>query len=180
MRARRPLPLRAPARLLERSGGKVPLLHRGDFWLPDSDAIVAWLEAHYPSPSMASAVPADVTGGFFGAFRALLMAPAGSPDEASAKQAFIGELSKLEAWLAAPGHGPLFGGQQLDATDAALAPKMYHALTALRHFKGMELDAARFPAVAAYRDALAAAPEWAATDYGPEAIIKGWAKHLGK
>jgi hypothetical protein len=35
----------------------------------------------------------------------------------------------VEGYLAA--HGPFFGGDKLDATDAAMAPKMYHALTAL-------------------------------------------------
>lgn len=31
--------------------------------------------------------------------------------------------------------GPLFGGNALDATDAAFAPKLYHATVALPHFK---------------------------------------------
>jgi hypothetical protein len=56
-------------RLQEKSGGKVPLVNDGDFWLPDSDKIVEWLEQQHPQPSMASSVPADVTAGFFGAFR---------------------------------------------------------------------------------------------------------------
>jgi glutathione S-transferase len=47
----------------------VPLVNDGDFWLPDSDKIVEWLEQQHPQPSMASSVPADVTAGFFGAFR---------------------------------------------------------------------------------------------------------------
>jgi glutathione S-transferase len=53
-----------------------------------------------------------------------------SPEEAADKKAaFLAELGKVEAYLAA--HGPFFGGDKLDATDAAMAPKMYHALTAL-------------------------------------------------
>ena len=56
-------------RLQEKSGGKVPVINDGDFWLPDSDKIVEWLEQQHPQPSMASSVPADVTGGFFGAFK---------------------------------------------------------------------------------------------------------------
>jgi hypothetical protein len=61
-------------RLQERSGGKVPVINERDFWLADSDAIVAHLEAQVPQPSMASDVPPEVTGGLFGAFRGLLMA----------------------------------------------------------------------------------------------------------
>jgi glutathione S-transferase len=56
-------------RLQEKSGGKVPVVNDGDFWLADSDKIVEWLEAQHPQPSMVSSVPADVTGSFFGAFR---------------------------------------------------------------------------------------------------------------
>lgn len=59
--------------------------------------------------------------------RGLLMASA--EEAADKKAAFLGELAKVEAYLAA--HGPFFGGDKLDATDASMAPKMYHALTAL-------------------------------------------------
>lgn len=31
--------------------------------------------------------------------------------------------------------GPLFGEHDLNATDASIAPKLYHALTALNHYK---------------------------------------------
>lgn len=43
-------------------------------------------------------------------------------------------LDALEAALEkAP--GPLFGGSHLNAVDAALAPKVYHAFTSLKHFR---------------------------------------------
>jgi hypothetical protein len=48
--------------------------------------------------------------------------------------AFVAALDALESALAAA-PGPLFGGTQLNAVDAALAPKLYHALTATKHFK---------------------------------------------
>jgi hypothetical protein len=47
-------------RLLERSGGKVPIINDGDLWLPDSDRIVVWLEEKYPQPSMQSSVPPEM------------------------------------------------------------------------------------------------------------------------
>eukprot|EP00878_Enallax_costatus_P001565 GHUV01001716.1.p1 GENE.GHUV01001716.1~~GHUV01001716.1.p1 ORF type:complete len:246 (+),score=69.50 GHUV01001716.1:81-818(+) len=163
-----------PEWLQERSGGKVPLINDGDFWLADSDEIVKYFEQKYPEPSMASHISADVTSGFFGAFRGLLFA---KPEEAAEKkQAFVAELGKIEAYLAA--HGPYFGGDHMDATDASMAPKMYHALTALGHFKGLKLDEEKFPAVSKYRALLQENPAWKATDYGQEAVIKGWAKHL--
>eukprot|EP00879_Flechtneria_rotunda_P026566 GHRR01028337.1.p1 GENE.GHRR01028337.1~~GHRR01028337.1.p1 ORF type:complete len:129 (+),score=29.35 GHRR01028337.1:556-942(+) len=125
---------------------------------------------------MVSNVPADVVGGFFGAFRGLLFA---KPEEADEKKTvFVQELQKVEDYLAE--NGPYFGGDRLDATDASMAPKMYHALTALGHFKGLQLDGAKFPAVENYRQLLKDQPAWKNTDYGAEAIIKGWARHLSQ
>ena len=50
-----------PAWLAERSGGKVPVINVGeDFWLPDSDAIVEWLEATYPAPCMTPTAPPEL------------------------------------------------------------------------------------------------------------------------
>lgn len=34
-----------------------------------------------------------------------------------------------------PQGGPLFGGERLNSTDCAVAPKLYHALVALKHYK---------------------------------------------
>eukprot|EP00879_Flechtneria_rotunda_P008029 GHRR01008411.1.p1 GENE.GHRR01008411.1~~GHRR01008411.1.p1 ORF type:complete len:265 (+),score=43.37 GHRR01008411.1:231-1025(+) len=169
-----------PKWLQEKSGGKVPLIHnselKNDFWLADSDEIVKFLEQQHPQPSMVSNVPADVVGGFFGAFRGLLFA---KPEEADEKKTvFVQELQKVEDYLAE--NGPYFGGDRLDATDASMAPKMYHALTALGHFKGLQLDGAKFPAVENYRQLLKDQPAWKNTDYGAEAIIKGWARHLSQ
>ena len=36
--------------------------------------------------------------------------------------------------------GPLFGGQALNATDASLAPKLYHVVVALKHYKVLRDD----------------------------------------
>jgi len=69
--------------------------------------------------------------------------------------AFLAALDALEAALEAV-PGPLFGGAHMDSTDAALAPKLYHALTALKHWKGFDLYAGdKHPAIKKYRLALA-------------------------
>lgn len=52
----------------------MPVINLDDFWLADSDEIVKYLEQQVPEPSMASSVPADVTGSLFGGFRGYLMA----------------------------------------------------------------------------------------------------------
>lgn len=50
-----------PDWLAEKSGGKVPVINQGDdFWMPDSDAIVEWLEAKFPAPSMKSSAPPEL------------------------------------------------------------------------------------------------------------------------
>lgn len=36
--------------------------------------------------------------------------------------------------------GPLFGGNTLNATDCAVAPKLYHVLVALKHYKASGLN----------------------------------------
>lgn len=73
--------------------------------------------------------------------------------------------------------GPLFGGKSINATDAVIAPKMYHTIVALKHFKQWQLPA-QMSAIQRYMGAVMQQPEWKATDYGQELIIKGWAAHL--
>lgn len=100
-------------------------------------------------------------------------------EEADKKAAFLAELTKINAYLASH-EGPFFGGKTLNATDAATAPKLYHARVALGHWKAWSLDASAFPALAKYMDALAALPAWQhslPTD-GDAAVIAGWSKHM--
>jgi len=165
-----------PEWLQEKSGGKVPVINKDDFWLADSDEIVKYLEQQVPQPSMVSSVPADVTSSIFGAFRGFLMAK--PEEEAEKKEAFLAELTKINDYLAQ--HGPLFGGNTLNETDAATAPKLYHATLALGHFKGYKLDTGKFPAVAAYMEKLTTLPAWqhALPADGDAAVIAGWGKHM--
>lgn len=166
-----------PQWLVDKFEGKVPVIQEGDFQMNDSDKIVEWLEEKYPTPSMKS-TPPEAAVKFFGAFRNFLFST--KDDEEDKKAAFLGALDTLEAALEAV-PGPLFGGQHLDATDASLAPKLYHAFTALKHFKGFDiydLPSSKYPAIKKYRLALAELPAWKKADYGQEAIIKGWERHL--
>jgi len=84
---------------------------------------------------------------------------------------FLAELAALEAFLAA--NGPLFGGDRLGATDCLMAPRLYHARVALREFHGFEFPA-EMTALARYAEAVEARPEWKATAYPPEVVIRGW------
>ncbi|KXZ54613.1 hypothetical protein GPECTOR_4g678 [Gonium pectorale] len=166
-----------PAWLQDVSGGKVPVIkEEGQPYMPDSDVIVVHLENKYPEPSMKSDVPPEIGAKLFPAFRAILLGP---EEERPEKEALLAaELKAVNDYL--EGHkdkGPLFGGQRLNATDAAVAPKLYHIVTALGHYKGWKLPA-ELPAVARYLDAVKALPEWKATYYSEELLLKGWKRHM--
>lgn len=87
-------------------------------------------------------------------------------------------MTKINDYLAQ--NGPLFGGNTLNETDAATAPKLYHAMVALGHFKGYKLDTGKFTAVAAYMERLKTLPAWqhALPTDGDAAVIAGWSKHM--
>jgi len=172
-----------PKWLIEKAQGKVPLLERGGYWLPDSDEIVKFLEREFPAPSMA---PYNDHGGvgakLFPAFRGAILAEKGS-DEEKAKMADVGaELDRVDAYLASrAAEGPFLGGSRLDAADASFAPKLYHAKVALPALKGaaplFALAGGARPALARYWQELTALEAWQRTDYGEAAILAGWERH---
>lgn len=76
----------------------------------------------------------------------------------------------------AANEGPFFGGDHLDSTDAALAPKLYHAIVGLGQYRGLSMNA--YPAVTTYMEKVQQLPAWKKVDYGAAAIIKSWShKH---
>jgi len=60
-----------------------------------------------------------------------LLTPAQSAAAGGCARGVAPDAAALLLWL----QGPYFGGKSLNATDAALAPKLYHAFTALQHFR---------------------------------------------
>lgn len=166
-----------PQWLLDVSGGKVPVMKipsEGNLVMPDSDKIVVYLEEKYPDPSMKTNAPEGTGSKLFPAFRQYLQS---TPEEQEQKKiALLEELKAINDYLAAPGKGPLFGGKTMDATDAAFAPKLYHCLVALPHYKGFELPQ-DMTALWRYMACVQMQPAWQAVDYGTEKIIEGWGKH---
>jgi hypothetical protein len=63
------------------------------------------------------------------------------------------------------------------ATLCHLAP-LHLSLLGAGHFKGLALEPSKFPAVSKYRELMKEQPAWKATDYGQEAVVKGWAAHM--
>eukprot|EP00803_Ostreobium_quekettii_P007375 evm.model.scf_89.12 EVM.evm.TU.scf_89.12 scf_89:56885-57652(-) len=152
--------------------GTVPVVKDGDEWVVDSGTIVEYLEKKFPSPSMAAPPEmADIGQDVFGAFRRFLLP--GDDDPAQAEAKWLAELKGLDEALTAAG-GPFFGGQGFNSIDAMLLPRLYHAFTALRHFKGWELPEG-YGAVARYVADAKGRESWKKSDYGEEMIIQGWA-----
>jgi glutathione S-transferase len=164
-----------PEWLMTASGGKVPVMREGETLMPDSDKIVVYLEEKFPSPSMKPTAPAELGSKLFPAFRQYLFSQT-AEEEAEKKAAFDAELKTVNDYLSSH-KGPLFGGDHMDATDAAVAPKLYHALTALPHFKKYVMPA-EYTAIIKYMEAVKQLPGWKNTDYGTDLIIKGWTRHL--
>ena len=69
----------------------------------------------------------------FPAFVQFLRAPEGSKDAPEKEAALVSALKELDGVLAES--GPLLGGSQPQAGDVMLAPRLYHAQTALKAIK---------------------------------------------
>eukprot|EP00195_Chlamydomonas_chlamydogama_P013764 CAMPEP_0202898448 /NCGR_PEP_ID=MMETSP1392-20130828/6969_1 /ASSEMBLY_ACC=CAM_ASM_000868 /TAXON_ID=225041 /ORGANISM="Chlamydomonas chlamydogama, Strain SAG 11-48b" /LENGTH=216 /DNA_ID=CAMNT_0049584381 /DNA_START=145 /DNA_END=795 /DNA_ORIENTATION=- len=167
-----------PAWLIEKSGGKVPVIMvpgDNDLVLADSDKIAPYLEDKYPTPSMKSDVPAEIASKVFMYFRQFLQAQT-AEEEAEKKAGLLGELQAANDYLSASGRGPLFGGKEINQFDAAFAPKLYHIFVALSHFKKFDIPL-EFAALYRYMAYVQTLPEWKQVDYGRDMIIKGWSKH---
>lgn len=162
-----------PSWLQEKSGGKVPVVNEADFWLPDSDKIVVWLEQRWPEPSMKSTVPPEIGAKLFPAFREMLKCSEEAQREKEA--VLVAELQLVNDYLAS--HGPFFGGDALNATDAAVAPKLHHINVALAHFKGWSIPD-EMTSIKRYLEALKGQPAWQKSLYTDETMIKGWAAHM--
>jgi len=168
-----------PQWLLDISGGKVPVLKVAssgageNFLMPDSDKIVEYLEEKFPEPSMVSSAPQGITSKIFPAFRQFLAAS--SPEEQEKKKSeLLAELVSVNQYLSTQEKGPLFGGLNLDAEDAAFAPKLYHILVACPP-KGFVLPL-ELAALWRYIGFVQTLPAWQEVDYGSLKILEGWSK----
>jgi hypothetical protein len=88
----------------------------------------------------------------------------------------LAQLKPINDFLSVENRGPLFGGLTLDATDCAVAPKLYHTLVACGHFKGFSLPAS-MTALWRYMAYVQLLPVWQRDDYGSEKVIAGWRHH---
>ncbi|KAK9845731.1 hypothetical protein WJX81_000762 [Elliptochloris bilobata] len=162
--------------------GSVPVLKDlvSDKWVPDSAAIVDLLEERFPRPPMGkSDAGPDVGSEVFSSFLGYLKDDSNELDKR--RGFFIKELEKLGAYLRE--HGPFLGGAAPNAADAALAPKLYHAKHALKHYKDFDMPvecnaSGELEAVQEYLDRWEERDSWKQSYYTPEQVVEGWKKHL--
>ncbi|WVY92820.1 hypothetical protein V8G54_031908 [Vigna mungo] len=111
--------------------GKVPVALFDGKWVPDSDVIVGILQEKYPEISLVTPPEyATVGSKIFGSFVSFLKSK--DPNDGT-EQALLAELSALDEHLKA--HGPYIAGEKVTAVDLSLAPKLYHLVVVLGHFK---------------------------------------------
>lgn len=153
--------------------GKIPVYQDGDFFLPDSSCIVAYLEKVHPTPALMPSDPkqygtalffeeyADtrlmeaVAGAFFErVVKAMIMKQ--PPDEArvqkSVSELMPAALDYLEP-LAPEGDG-IVGGR-FSVADIAIGSQLANWAHA-----GQSIDAAKYPRMAAYVERLHARPSF--------------------
>ena len=176
-------PRNPPAEFLAASPfRKIPALQDGAFTLADSTAIVTYLEAQHPAPALLPADPkARGTAIWFEEFADTILTPAGGKivfnrfvgpklmgipgDEEAALQGEK-DIAPILDWLnsAVPAEGWL-AGDPFSVGDIAVA-----SVLRTMGYVGMEPDAAKHPATAAWYARVKSRPAWLAVA-GREAKI---------
>jgi len=148
--------------------GKIPCWEDGDFTLPDSSCIIAYLEKLQPEPTLYPSDPrelgralfleeygdsklAETVGPFF--FERIVRGKImkAEPDEARLAKVLAEELPPVFDWLESqvPESGDAIVGGRFSIADIGIATQLVNG----RH-AGLDVDAARWPRLAAYRDAV--------------------------
>ncbi|MBW2373037.1 MAG: glutathione S-transferase family protein [Deltaproteobacteria bacterium] len=148
--------------------GKIPCWEDGDFTLPDSSCIIAYLEKLQPEPTLYPSDPrelgralfleeygdsklAETVGPFF--FERIVRGKImkAEPDEARLAKVLAEELPPVFDWLESqvPESGDVIVGGRFSIADIGIATQLVNG----RH-AGLDVDASRWPRLAAYRDAV--------------------------
>lgn len=161
--------------------GKIPVLKWGEEIVPDSDAILQWLEAKFPEPSLRhnDAELDDIMSknSVFPAFVEFLQEEDLTSQSAKTKEEnLLQQLNQLERALGDRG-GPFFGGNRVVQADVTFAPRMYHLVTALRALRQWELPS-QLVMLRRFLENMKAREEWKRASYSEEVVVAGWKKKL--
>lgn len=164
---------------------KIPALQDGDYTLADSTAIVTYLEARHPSPALLPADPqARGKAIWFEEFADTILAAAsgkvvfnrfvgpklmGVPGDQEAAAQGEKDIAPILDWLngAAPAAGWL-AGDEFSVGDIAVA-----SVLRTLGYVGLEPDAAKHPATAAWYGRVTARPAWQAVAAREAPIVAG-------
>ncbi|KAK7270089.1 hypothetical protein RIF29_22990 [Crotalaria pallida] len=153
--------------------GKVPVLKVDGKWVSDSDVIVGIIEEKYPDPPLATPPEfASVGSKIFGSFVSFLKSK--DPNDGT-EQALLVELKALDDHLQT--YGPHVAGGNVTAVDLSLAPKFYHLVIALGHFKNWTIPES-LANVHNYVKLLFARESFEKTKAAKEYVIAGWASKV--
>jgi glutathione S-transferase len=152
--------------------GKIPCWEDGDFTLPDSSCIIAYLEKLQPEPALHPSDPrelgralfleeygdsklAETVGPFF--FERIVKGKImkAEPDEARLAKVLAEELPPVFDWLESqvPESGDAIVGGRFSIADIGIATQLVNG----RH-AGLDVDASRWPHLAAYCDTVLGNP----------------------
>jgi glutathione S-transferase len=155
--------------------GKIPCLQDGDYALPDSSCILAYLERAYPNPALYPSDPkqlgralwyeeyhdsklADVMGTVF--FQRVIVAKImkGKPDEEKVRKHLTELIPPCFDYLEREvGDGPGIVGNRFTVADLSLASIFVNF-----HHVGEKVDGKRWPRLAAYIERIHARPSYKA------------------
>ncbi|KAF7811368.1 glutathione S-transferase DHAR2-like [Senna tora] len=149
--------------------GKVPVVKFDDKWVSDSDVIVGILEEKFPEPPLATPPEfASVGSKIFGSFVCFLKSKDAND---GTEQALLTELKALDDHLKE--HGPYVAGDKVTAVDLSLAPKLYHLVVTLRHFKNWTIPES-LTHVHNYTKLLFSRESFEKTKAAEKYVIAGW------
>lgn len=173
--------LKAPEHLALNPRGKLPVLRDGEFYLSESPAILAYLDANHPEPPLfgnsaeqrgrASQVSSEIgvyLSSHLSAFAGNIFTGRAQQEHASiaaAGSAIVAELLHYETRLALHSYVAL---DTLSAADLQLYPMLKVFLRAASHPSAAALELrddfeSRFPALAAWMPRIEALPHFAST-----------------
>lgn len=149
--------------------GLIPVLEDGDFTLPDSGAILQYLDAAYPDQPI---IPTDARergkavwieaylGSFFREVlhplfheRVVAAMQGRSPDEDAIKQLMTGPLPRYLAYLDSISDGEWLVGSELSLADIAVGANLV-----LFHYLGESVPAESYPSLKSYFERLIKTP----------------------
>ncbi|KAJ7522735.1 hypothetical protein O6H91_18G024700 [Diphasiastrum complanatum] len=159
--------------------GKVPCLFIEQTWVGGADLIAERIEKRVSIPTMrAPAEKASIGSKILPLFFMFLKSK--DPSDGS-EQALIMELQLLNEHLKtedATYKNPFMNGRFPSMLDMDLAPKLYHLIVALKHFKKWTIPL-EFTYLDAYIKKMFARPSFTKTKPPEDLIIRGWERHLG-